>query len=62
MNLSGRCNYKLIDLTSNQNHGVIKNVDIIQKFSSSECDSPDGTESCPYPTINLKTTLLLIKA
>ncbi|MBH31265.1 MAG: laminin G [Candidatus Marinimicrobia bacterium] len=44
--------YKLIDLTSNQNHGVIKNVDIIQKFSSSECDSPDGTESCPYPTIN----------
>ena len=44
--------YKLIDLTSNQNHGVIKNVDVILKFSSNDCNAPDGTESCPYPTIN----------
>ena len=44
--------YKLIDLSSNENHGVLKNVDVIQKFSSSDCDAPDGTESCPYPTIN----------
>ena len=45
-------NYKLVDLSSNQNHGTINNVDIMQSFTSSECDTPDGTESCPYPTIN----------
>ena len=44
--------YKLIDLTSNQNHGVIKNVEVIQKFSSNDCNAADGTVSCPYPTIN----------
>jgi len=44
--------YKLIDLTSNQNHGVIKNVEVIQKFSSNDCNATDGTVSCPYPTIN----------
>ena len=35
--------YKLIDLTSNQNHGVIKNVEVIQKFSSNDCNAADGT-------------------
>ena len=45
-------NYELVDLSSNQNHGTIKNVDIRQKYSSNDCNTPDGTESCPYPTIN----------
>jgi len=45
-------NYELVDLSSNQNHGTIKNVDIRQKYSSNDCHTPDGTESCPYPTIN----------
>jgi hypothetical protein len=45
-------NYELVDLSSNQNHGTIKNVDIRQKYSSNDCNVPDGTESCPYPTIN----------
>ena len=45
-------NYELVDLSSNQNHGTIKNVDIRQKHSSNDCNPPDGTESCPYPTIN----------
>ncbi len=45
-------NYELVDLSSNQNHGTIKNVDVRQKFLSNDCNAPDGTESCPYPTIN----------
>ena len=40
-------NYELVDLSSNQNHGTIKNVDIRQKYSSNDCNTPDGTESCP---------------
>ena len=50
MDING--DYQLIDLSSNQNHGVIKNADVMQKFSSNDCNAPDGTESCPYPTIN----------
>ena len=45
-------NYEIVDLSSNQNHGTIKNVDVRQKFLSNDCNAPDGTESCPYPTIN----------
>ncbi|SVA47268.1 uncharacterized protein METZ01_LOCUS100122, partial [marine metagenome] len=44
--------YQLIDLSPNQNHGTIKNVDVMQRFSSNDCSAPDGTGSCPYPTIN----------
>nr|MCS5653945.1 LamG domain-containing protein [Candidatus Neomarinimicrobiota bacterium] len=50
MDING--DYQLIDLSSNQNHGVIKNADVMQKFSSNDCSAPDGTESCLYPTIN----------
>ena len=44
--------YQLIDLSPNQNHGIIKNVNVMQRFLSNECGTPDGTQSCPYPTIN----------
>jgi len=44
--------YQLIDLSPNQNHGIIKNVNVMQRFFSNECSAPDGTQSCPYPTIN----------
>ncbi|MCH2651237.1 MAG: LamG domain-containing protein, partial [Candidatus Marinimicrobia bacterium] len=45
-------NYELADLSPNQNHGTINHVDVRQKFLSNDCNAPDGTESCPYPTIN----------
>lgn len=50
MDING--DYQLIDLSPNQNHGIIKNVNVMQSFSSNECSSPDGTVNCPYPTIN----------
>jgi len=50
MDING--DYQLIDLSPNQNHGIIKNVNVMQSFSSNECSTPDGTVSCPYPTIN----------
>ena len=50
MDING--DYQLIDLSPNQNHGIIKNVNVMQRFSSNDCSQPDGTESCPYPTIN----------
>ena len=50
MDING--DYQLIDLSPNQNHGIIKNVNVMQRFSSNECSAPDGTQSCPYPTIN----------
>ena len=50
MDING--DYQLIDLSPNQNHGIIKNVNVMQSFSSNDCSQTDGTESCPYPTIN----------
>ena len=50
MDLNG--DFQLIDLSPNQNHGTLKNVDVMQRFSSNDCSAPDGSGSCPYPTIN----------
>ena len=50
MDLNG--DFQLIDLSPNQNHGTLKNVDVRQRFSSNDCSAPDGSGSCPYPTIN----------
>ena len=44
--------YQLTDLTPKQNHGMIRDVDVVQKFSSNNCPTVDGSSSCPYPTIN----------
>ena len=49
MNLTA--DYKLKDLSSNQNHAILKGAEVIPKFFSENCKSPDGSLNCPYPTI-----------
>ncbi|SVA24895.1 uncharacterized protein METZ01_LOCUS77749, partial [marine metagenome] len=44
-------NWKLIDLSANENHASIVDAEILQKYSSQNCDSPDGSSLCPFPKI-----------
>jgi len=45
-------NWEIIDKTSNANHAKITNAEILSRYFSSDCpNGPDGTTSCPYPTI-----------
>ena len=46
-------NWEIIDKTSNANHAKITNAEILPRFfdNSSCTNGPDGTTSCPYPTI-----------
>lgn len=44
--------WKLIDRTSNQNHATIQDAEILQRYYSNNCPSPDGSYDCPYPTVN----------
>ena len=47
-------NYSMIiDKTSNANHAKISNAEILPRFfdNSSCTNGPDGTTTCPYPTI-----------
>ena len=47
-------NWEIIDKTSNANHAKITNAEILSRYYSdnSSCtNGPDGTTSCPYPTI-----------
>jgi len=43
--------WKLIDYSSNENHASIVDAEILQKYSSQNCASPDGSSLCPFPTI-----------
>ena len=43
--------WQLVDRTSNQNHATIKDAEILQRYFSNACPSPDGSYDCPYPTI-----------
>ena len=46
--------WEIIDKTSNANHAKITNAEILSRYFSdnSSCtNGPDGTTSCPYPTI-----------
>ena len=43
--------WKLIDYSSNENHASIVDAEILQKYSSSSCESPDGSSLCPFPKI-----------
>ena len=44
-------NWQLEDYTENQNHATIDNVEILQEYFSNECEYPDGSSQCPFPTI-----------
>jgi len=46
-------NWEIIDKTNNANHAKITNAEILPRFfdNSSCTNGPDGTTSCPYPTI-----------
>jgi len=47
-------NWEIIDKSPNANHAKITNAEILSRFISdnSSCtNGPDGTTSCPYPTI-----------
>ena len=44
-------NWELIDHSPNDNHASIVDAEILQKYSSSTCESPDGSSLCPFPTI-----------
>ncbi len=43
--------WKLKDLTSNNNHASIVNAEIKQRYYSNNCPSPDGSNECPFITI-----------
>ena len=43
--------WELIDKGPNNHHAIITNVEIMQRYSSSDCPNPNGTLTCPYPTI-----------
>ncbi len=46
-------NWEIIDKTSNANHAKVTHAEILPRFfdNSSCTNGPDGTTSCPYPTI-----------
>ena len=44
-------NWELIDHSPNENHASIVDAEILQKYSSQNCDSPDGSSLCPFPKI-----------
>jgi len=46
-------NLEIIDKTSNANHAKITNAEILPRFfdNSSCTNGPDGSTTCPYPTI-----------
>ncbi|MDP7609761.1 MAG: LamG domain-containing protein, partial [Candidatus Marinimicrobia bacterium] len=46
-------NWEIIDKTNNANHAKIINAEILPRFfdNSSCTNGPDGTTTCPYPTI-----------
>jgi len=47
-------NWEIIDKTSNANHAKITNAEILSRYFSdnSSCtNGPDGSTTCPYPTI-----------
>ena len=44
--------YKLKDLSPNNNHAILKGAEVVQKFFSESCNKPDGSLVCPYPTIS----------
>ena len=41
-------NWKLIDRSPNDNHASMVDVEILQRYSSQNCTSPDGSELCPF--------------
>jgi hypothetical protein len=41
-------NWKLIDYSPNDNHASIVDAEILQKYSSSTCESADGSALCPF--------------
>ena len=43
--------WELIDKGPNSHHATMTNVEIMQKHSSSDCPTANGTLACPYPTI-----------
>jgi hypothetical protein len=45
-------NWELIDEGPNSYNATISNVEILQRYSSIDCPSPNGTLACPYLTIN----------
>ena len=44
--------YKLKDLSPNNNNAILKGAEVVQKFFSESCNEPDGSLVCPYPTIS----------
>jgi len=45
-------NWEIIDKSPYANHAKITNAEILSRYFSSDCpNGPDGTTSCPYPTI-----------
>ncbi|MQG40086.1 MAG: LamG domain-containing protein, partial [SAR202 cluster bacterium] len=44
--------WELIDQGPNNYNAAITNVEILQRYSSTNCPNPNGTFACPYLTIN----------
>ena len=45
-------NWEIIDKSPNANHAKITNAEILSRYFSSDCpNGPDGSTTCPYPTI-----------
>ena len=43
--------WRLTDRGPNNHHATITDVEVLQKYTSVNCPNPDGTLTCPYPTI-----------
>ena len=46
-------NQVLLDRSGNNNHGVMIGPILRSRYFSSDCPEPDGSMSCPYPTLEL---------
>ena len=44
-------NWMLIDHSVNDNHASIVDAEILQRYSSENCESPNGSSLCPFPKI-----------
>ncbi|HIF28480.1 MAG TPA: LamG domain-containing protein, partial [Candidatus Marinimicrobia bacterium] len=44
-------NWMLIDHSVNDNHASIVDAEILQRYSSQNCESPNGSSLCPFPKI-----------
>ena len=44
-------NFQIIDMSPNQYHATLTDVEILSRYYSAECPNPDGSYECPYPTI-----------